>query len=58
MPPSAPPRVPASILDTRAETTVFGYQLLAGVDYALIRQTSIGLTVRQARFDDVQHDTT
>lgn len=48
----------ASILDTRAETTVFGYQLLAGVDYALSRQTSIGLTVRQARFGDVQHDTT
>ncbi len=47
----------ASILDTKAETTVFGYQLLAGVDYALSQQTSIGLTVRQARFGDVQHDT-
>ena len=43
----------ASILDTKAATTVFGYQVLAGVDYALIQRTSMGVTARWARFDDV-----
>ena len=47
----------ASIMDTRATMTVFGYQLLAGVDYALSQRTSVGVTVRQTRFDDVRHDT-
>ena len=48
----------ASILDTTATTTVFGYQVLAGVDYALSPRTSMGVTARWARFDDVTHDTT
>ena len=48
----------ASILDTKAATTIFGYQVLAGVDYALIQRTSMGVTARWARFDDVTHDTT
>ncbi|MXZ72688.1 MAG: hypothetical protein F4Z04_14470 [Acidobacteria bacterium] len=48
----------ASIPDTRAEPTVFGQMLLAGVDYALNRQASIGLAVHQARFHGMQRDTT
>lgn len=48
----------ASIIDTKAAATVFGYQVLAGVDYALSPRTSIGLTARWARFDDVTHDAT
>ena len=48
----------ASIIDTRAATTVFGYQLLAGVDYALSPRTSMGVMARWARFDNVTHDTT
>ncbi len=48
----------ASIIDTKAATTVFGYQVLAGVDYALSLRTSIGVTARWARFEDVTHDTT
>ena len=47
----------ASIIDTKAATTVFGYQVLAGADYALSPRTSIGVTARWARFDDVTHDT-
>ena len=50
----------ASIVDTKAATTVFGYQLLAGVDYGLGSRTSIGVTARwaRARFGDMTHDTT
>ena len=48
----------ASIVDTKAATTVFGYQLLAGVDYGLSPRTSIGMTARWARFGDMTHDTT
>ena len=48
----------ASIMDTKAATTVFGYQLLAGVDYGLSPRTSIGVTARWARFGEVTHDAT
>ena len=48
----------ASIVDTEAAATVFGYQVLAGVDYGLSSRTSIGVTARWARFGDVTHDTT
>ena len=45
----------ASILDTYAGETVFGYQALVGVDYALSEHTSLGVALRWARFDDVDH---
>ena len=46
----------ASILDTYAGETVFGYQALVGVDYALGEHTSLGVALRWARFDDVDHE--
>ena len=46
----------ASILDTYAGETVFGYQALVGVDYALSEHTSLGVALRWARFDDVDHE--
>ena len=46
----------ASILDTYAGATVFGYQALVGVDYALSERTSLGVALRWARFDDVDHE--
>lgn len=45
-----------SILDTYASQIVFGYEALAGVDYALSEHTSLGVTLRWARFGDVEHD--
>ena len=46
----------ASILDTYAGQNVFGYQALAGIDYALSDHTSLGVALRWARFDDVDHE--
>ena len=46
----------ASILDTRAGKNVFGFQALAGVDYALTERTSVGVAYRWARFDDINDD--
>ena len=43
----------ASIIDTKAGKNVFGFQVLAGVDYALSERTSVGVAYRWARFDDV-----
>lgn len=48
----------ASIIDTKAGKNVFGFQALAGVDYALSERTSLGVAYRWARFDDIDHDTT
>ena len=48
----------ASILDDKAGQTVFGYQVLAGFDYALTERTSLGAKVRWSRFDDVAEDVT
>jgi len=48
----------ASILDTTAGKTVFGFQVLAGFDYALTGHTSLGAKVRWTRFDDVVEDVT
>ncbi len=45
-----------SILDTYASETVFGYQVLAGVDYALSGRTSVGVALRWTRFDDIEHE--
>ena len=46
----------ASILDSYPSETVFGYQVLAGVDYALNAYTSLGVALRWARFDDIDHE--
>ena len=46
----------ASILDTYAGKNVFGFQVLAGVDYALSEHTSLGVALRWARFDDIDHE--
>ena len=46
----------ASILDTYPDQTVFGYQVLAGVDYALSERMSVGVALRWARFDDIDHE--
>ena len=48
----------ASIIDTTVGKNVFGVQALAGVDYALTEQTSVGVAYRWARFDDVDDDAT
>ena len=46
----------ASILDTYAGENVFGYQVLAGVDYALSDRTSLGVALRRVRFDNIEHE--
>ena len=46
----------ASILDTYADKNVFGYQVLAGVDYALGERTSLGVALRWTTFDDIDHE--
>ena len=46
----------ASILDTYLGRNVFGYQVLAGVDYTLSEHTSLGVGLRWTRFDDIEHD--
>ena len=48
----------ASILDAKAAGTVFGFQVLAGFDYALTGRTSLGAKVRWTRFDDVVDEVT
>lgn len=48
----------ASILDDKAGRTVFGFQVLAGFDYALTERTSLGAKVRWTRFDDLVEDVT
>ena len=42
-----------SAMDTELSDTLFGFQLLAGVDYALTSQTSVGIKARWAQFDDL-----
>ena len=44
-----------SYWDTRVSETLFGYQLLGGLDYALSDDTSIGIKARWAEFDDFSH---
>lgn len=46
----------ASILDTYPSQDIFGYQVLAGVDYELSERTSLGFAVRKVRFDDIDHE--
>ena len=46
------------VLDDKAARTVFGFQVLAGVDYALTERTSLGAKVRWSRFADVVQEVT
>ena len=46
----------ATIIDTTAGKNVFGFQALAGIDYALGERTSVGVALRWARFDDVDDE--
>ena len=43
----------SSYLSSRLSDDLFGFQLLAGLDYALGERTSIGLKVRWANFEDM-----
>ena len=45
-----------SLLDTPVTGTLLGVQVLAGVDYAVGEQTSIGLTAHWARFGELTED--
>ena len=44
-----------SYWDTRVSETLFGYQLLGGLDYALSDDVSIGFKARWADFEDFSH---
>ena len=45
-----------SLLDSAVDGAVAGFQVLAGVDYALGEQTSLGLNLHWARLGDVTED--
>lgn len=45
-----------SSMDTELSDTLFGFQLLAGIDYALTDRTSVGIKARWAQFDDFKDD--
>ena len=45
-----------SVMDTQVSEAVPGFQLLAGVDYALSDAVSIGALVRWVQIGDVDHD--
>lgn len=47
-----------SLLDTGITEYLFGFQALAGVDYALTEKTSIVLKARWSRFEDLSDDAT
>ena len=41
-----------SAMDTELSDTLFGFQVLAGMDYALTDRTSVGVKARWTQFDD------
>ena len=43
-----------SAMDTELSDTLFGFQLLAGIDYTLTDRTSVGIKARWAQFDDLK----
>ncbi len=45
-----------SFLNTGLSETLFGFQLLGGLDYALTEQVSVGVKGRWARFQDLDDD--
>lgn len=46
-----------SLLESDFSDTLFGYQLLGGLDYALSEKVSLGIKGRWASFDDLEGDT-
>ncbi len=46
-----------SLLDDGFTDTLFGFQFLGGLDYALTEQVSIGMKARWASFQDLEGDT-
>ena len=46
-----------SLLDTGFTDTLFGFQFLGGLDYALTNKVSIGMKARWASFQDLEGDT-
>ena len=46
-----------SLLDTGLTDTLFGFQFLGGLDYALTEKVSIGMKARWASFQDLEGDT-
>lgn len=44
-----------SFWDTRISETVFGFQFMGGLDYALTESVSIGVKGRWAKFGDISH---
>ena len=58
-PPDKPPAAAGtlSLLDSDFSDTLFGYQLLGGLDYALTEKVSVGIKGRWASFNDLEGDT-
>lgn len=56
-PPDKPPAAAGTLgyWDTRISETLFGFQLLGGLDYALSENLSMGIKARWAEFDDFSH---
>lgn len=46
-----------SLLNTELTDTLFGFQFLGGLDYALTEKVSIGMKARWASFQDLEGDT-
>ena len=46
-----------SLLDSEFTDTLFGFQFLGGLDYALTEKVSIGMKARWASFQDLEGDT-
>ena len=44
-----------SFWDTRISDTIFGFQFMGGLDYALTESVSIGVKGRWAKFGDISH---
>lgn len=44
-----------SFWDTRISDTIFGFQVMGGLDYALTESVSIGVKGRWAKFGDISH---
>ncbi|MCY3853361.1 MAG: outer membrane beta-barrel protein [Gammaproteobacteria bacterium] len=47
-----------SAMDIELSDTLFGFQLLAGIDYALTDRSSVGVKARWAQFDEFRDHTT
>ncbi len=59
-PPDKPPAAAGTLgyWDTRISETLFGFQLLGGLDYALSENLSMGIKARWAEFEDFSHSGT